>query len=58
MNILLKRYDFVQVKMKGKAVDNNQKEEDNALQMLKKPVHWGIADSSENIDRYLYGENQ
>jgi len=32
------------------------KKEDNvALSMLKKPVHWGIADSSEDIDRYLYG---
>lgn len=35
-----------------------QKEENTALAMLKKPVNWGIADSSENIDRYLYGENQ
>ena len=40
--------------------ENNRKqtEENTALQMMKKPVHWGIADSSENIDRYLYGENQ
>jgi hypothetical protein len=40
--------------------ENNRKLEDKntAQQMLKKPVHWGIADSSENIDRYLYGENQ
>ena len=32
------------------------KKEDNiALQILKKPMHWGVADSSEDIDRYLYG---
>jgi hypothetical protein len=31
------------------------KEDDAAIQMLKKPVHWGVADSSEDIDRYLYG---
>jgi len=33
-----------------------QKEENEALAMLKKPVHWGIEDSSENIDKYVYGE--
>ncbi|TRZ87982.1 MAG: hypothetical protein D4R88_08575 [Methanosarcinales archaeon] len=32
-----------------------KKEENIALSMLKKPVHWGIEDSSEDIDRYLYG---
>lgn len=32
-----------------------KKEENVAISMLKKPVHWGIADSSEDIDRYLYG---
>ncbi len=42
--------------MKGKAIDNNQNEEANALLILKKPVHWGIIDSSENVDEYLYGE--
>lgn len=31
------------------------KEDNTALIMLKKPVHWGVADSSEDIDRYLYG---
>ena len=31
-----------------------KKEENLAISMLKKPVHWGIADSSEDIDRYLY----
>ncbi len=31
-----------------------KKEENTALSMLKKPVHWGISDSSEDIDRYLY----
>ncbi len=32
-----------------------KKEDNTALQMLKKPVHWGVADSSEDIDSYLYG---
>ena len=32
-----------------------KKEDNTALQMLKKPLHWGVADSSEDIDRYLYG---
>ena len=31
------------------------KKEDNTALELKKPVHWGVADSSEDIDRYLYG---
>lgn len=31
-----------------------QKEENIALAMLKKPLHWGVADSSENIDKYVY----
>lgn len=31
-----------------------QIEENTALAMLKKPLHWGVADSSENIDRYVY----
>ena len=31
-----------------------RKEENTALVMLKKPLHWGVADSSENIDRYVY----
>ncbi|MCZ7381034.1 MAG: hypothetical protein O8C64_05640 [Candidatus Methanoperedens sp.] len=37
--------------------ENNrkQKEENTALHMLKKPVHWDIADSSENVDIYVYG---
>ncbi len=30
-----------------------KKDENIALSMLKKPVHWRIADSSEDIDRYL-----
>ncbi|MCZ7384375.1 MAG: hypothetical protein O8C63_06440 [Candidatus Methanoperedens sp.] len=33
-----------------------QKEENEALAMLQKPVNWGVEDSSENIDKYLYGE--
>jgi hypothetical protein len=32
-----------------------KKEDNTALLIVKKPVHWGIADSSEDIDRYLYG---
>ena len=31
-----------------------QKEEKEAIAMLRKPVHWSIDDSSENIDRYIY----
>jgi len=31
-----------------------QKEEKEASAMLRKPVHWSIDDSSENIDRYIY----
>ena len=33
-----------------------QKEENVALTMLQKPVNWGVEDSSENIDKYVYGE--
>ncbi len=33
-----------------------QKEENEALAMLQKPVNWGVEDSSENIDKYVYGE--
>lgn len=33
-----------------------QKEDNTALAMLKKPAHWCVADSSENVDKYLYGE--
>jgi hypothetical protein len=32
-----------------------QKEDNIALEILKKPVHWDIADSSENVDIYVYG---
>ncbi len=32
-----------------------KKEDNSALQMLKKPVHWGVTDTSDDIDRYLYG---
>ncbi|MCX9025239.1 MAG: hypothetical protein OIN85_03990 [Candidatus Methanoperedens sp.] len=36
--------------------NNHKQEEDNtALHMLKQPVHWGISDSSENVDIYVYG---
>lgn len=34
-----------------------QKKENKALAMLGKPVRWGITDSSENIDRYIYEEH-
>ncbi|VVB89393.1 Uncharacterised protein [uncultured archaeon] len=26
------------------------------LEMLQKPVNWGVEDSSVNIDKYVYGE--
>lgn len=29
--------------------------DDEAILLLKKPLHWGVADSSEDIDRYIYG---
>ncbi len=29
-----------------------------ALVMLKKPVNCGIADSSEDIDKHLYGKDE
>lgn len=32
-----------------------QKEETTAPAMLKKPADWGVEDSSENIDKYVYG---
>jgi hypothetical protein len=32
------------------------KEENVALAMLQKPVTWGVEDSSENIDKYVYAE--
>ncbi len=32
-----------------------KKEENVALSMLKKPVPWGVSDSSDDIDRHLYG---
>jgi hypothetical protein len=31
-------------------------EDDPAWRMLKEPDDWGVADASEKIDEYLYGE--
>ncbi len=31
-----------------------KKEEKEAITLLKQPVHWGIEDSSENTDKYIY----
>jgi len=31
-----------------------QKEEKEAITLLNKPVHWGISDSSESVDKYIY----
>lgn len=31
-----------------------QKNEKEAITILKQPVHWGIGDSSENMDKYIY----
>jgi len=31
-----------------------QIEENEAITLLKKPVHWGIVDSSDNMDKYIY----
>ncbi|VVB90702.1 Uncharacterised protein [uncultured archaeon] len=49
LDILISNTDIATIKKFLKKEDNT------ALLMLKKPVHWGIADSSEDIDRYLYG---
>lgn len=32
-------------------------EEDPGWKMLKKPKHWNIEDSSESIDKHIYGRN-
>lgn len=32
-------------------------EEDPGWKMLKKPKHWKVKDSSEGIDKHLYGGN-
>ncbi len=32
-------------------------EDNQALEMLARPVRWGVPDSSENIDSYLYEEH-
>ena len=49
LDILISNADIATIKKILKKEDNT------ALLMLKKPVHWGVADSSEDIDRYLYG---
>ncbi len=48
MDILIENADVVRIKKLLR------KEENTALAMLRKPLHWGVADSSENIDRYVY----
>jgi len=48
LDILISNADIATIKKILKKEDNT------ALLMLKKPVHWGVADSSEDIDRYLY----
>ncbi len=49
LDILISNADIATIKKILK------KEDTTALLMLKKPVHWGVADSSEDIDRHLYG---
>ncbi|MDL5502755.1 MAG: hypothetical protein QSU88_06015, partial [Candidatus Methanoperedens sp.] len=49
LDILISNSDVATIKKLLKKEDNT------ALMMLKKPVYWGVADSSEDIDRYLYG---
>ncbi|MFZ3384509.1 MAG: hypothetical protein WA144_11350 [Candidatus Methanoperedens sp.] len=49
LDILISNADIASIKKFLK------KEDTTALLMLKKPLHWGVADSSEDIDRYLYG---
>ncbi|MCX9074034.1 MAG: hypothetical protein OIN88_05165 [Candidatus Methanoperedens sp.] len=50
LDILISNTDVASIKKYLKKEDNTA-----ALKMLKKSVHWGVADSSEDIDRYLYG---
>ncbi len=50
MDTLIEYTDLTQIK---KLL---QGEENVALTMLNKPVNWGVEDSSENIDKYVYGE--
>ncbi len=49
LEILITNTDVTTIKKYLKKQDNT------SLHMLKKPVHWGVADSSEDIDRYIYG---
>lgn len=32
---------------------NHKKEKNTALSILKKPVNWGVTDSSENVDEFV-----
>ncbi len=49
LDLLISNADIATIKIFLK------KEDDTGLQMMTKPEHWGIEDSSEDIDRYLYG---
>lgn len=49
LDILISNADIATIKKLLKKEDNA------ALLISKKPVHWGVANSSEDIDRYLYG---
>jgi hypothetical protein len=50
LDTLIEYTDLIQIKKLLR------KEENVALAMLQKPVDWGVEDSSENIDKYVYGE--
>lgn len=51
MDVLIEHSDLNSIKKIIRKKDNK------ALSMLGKPVRWGITDSSENIDRYIYEEH-
>jgi len=54
LDILISNSDVATIKKLLRKEDNT---DNTALMMLKKPVYWGVADSSEDIDRYLYGNS-
>ena len=46
----LAKEEFIKEVLLGK------KGKDRMLDLLEKPIDWGIEDSSINIDKHLYGE--
>ncbi len=48
LDLIIENSDAAVIKKLLKVKDNE------ALNILKKPLHWNVEDSSEDIDRYLY----